>query len=451
VDVATPPGSISTSTWVELEWNGEDAYGRRLVGPQRAELRIGYTYPANYQAIPLGEFGFGQPLGGVEADLGDGDEVTAWRRQTLTVGTVDDRLSGLGGLGIAEHHFYDPATGTLIMGKGDRRAVDSVAATIDPAPFTDTPFAASTTGITAITTGPDGTVYFFDQQTSRIRRRGRGDTGVSDLPGTLLTYNLVSGLSVGRFTDATGARLNVLWVADREANRVYRVNLATGARVTVLGSGSAADTPVSAGSPVEVASATSFPIRLPQDVVAAPDGSVYIAILLASEGRIVRYRERVGSTGVVTGLVEFVASADLYGAAGDASLALGPDGTLYYTTTTNTIRAVQPDGRTIVIGGGTSSGPKDDGAPVGASQLGDIGSLAINPSGELCFVSRTVPGTLARVRCVRQDVDGSNEVFTVAGVRWVDDEMGAPSFEDPTGEFVFVGFMTPVTWDEAPL
>lgn len=424
VDSVTQSSGLNSTTELTVRWDGLDAYNRRLIGPQRAELRLGYTYVRGYRATLPGGAGFGGIPSGTEAELGTNGEVTAWRRRPLTIGNIDDLESGLGGLGIDAHHFYDPATGTLIMGNGFRRSAESVAATVDSPidGYTGVGAFASSTlagGITALTVGPDGTVYYFNDADNRLYRRARGDAGATTL-GTA-TYSLVTGLSVGRFTDATGTTANWLWVADNQAHRIYRVNLVDGTRTPVIGTGSDAMGSVSVGSPV---AASGFAISFPKDVEAAPDGSLYF---VDASDRIMRYRMRSIGGGAVAEQIELLV-ANGGARVVDGSLALAPDGTLYFSSHAAlggliAIERLRPDGRREIAGGlrsgGTDGTELEDGAAFGGgancAALGEVTDLAMTPTGELCFGSAAAGSVRPRVRCVR---DG--QVFTVAGVRWSD-------------------------------
>ena len=73
--------------------------------------------------------------------------------------------------------------------------------------------------------------------------------------------------------------------------------------------------------------------------------------------------------------------------------------------------------------------------------LGRRVQLVSDPSGELIAIPK------------RPCTPALGEAPIIASVRLAAEQgvVCEPIFEDPTGEFVFVGFMTPVTWDEAPL
>jgi len=257
-----------------LEWDGEDAYGRDLVGPQRADVRIGFEYTRGYlETEAIGEWSFAARPDEAAEIIGDEEETTiVWRTRYMTVGNIDDLDSGLGGLGIDVHHYYDPASSTLIMGNGQRRAVESISGLVDPPypanvelPAYDGESHFGLSGgndtIRALTAGPDGTAYWWDGAAGnwRLHRRSRTDSAAGAI-GTE-QFNSVTGLAVGTRVDASGVAHEGLWVVDRgdvtagggpttNAHQLVWIDLATSVRTDILGVGGVAGMSIVSGTPV---------------------------------------------------------------------------------------------------------------------------------------------------------------------------------------------------------
>jgi len=481
-----------------LEWDGEDAYGRDLVGPQRADVRIGFEYTRGYLATALlADFSFAAMPDEAAEIIGDEEETTiVWRTRYLTVGNIDDLDSGLGGLGIDAHHFYDPASSTLIMGNGQRRTVESVSGLVDP-PYpanvalpaydgaSDFGVSAANDAIGAVTVGPDGTAYWWDGASGdwRLHRRGRSDTATS-LVGTE-QFNSVTGLAVGTRVDASGTAHEGLWVVDRgdvtagggpasNAHQLVWIDLATGVRTDILGVGGVAGMTVVSGTPVpsngrptEVTSLNPVLLNEPAAVVAAPDGSVYL--LDTGNDRILRYSERNIGAGTIERRAEWIAAVEM---TKDGALAIARDGTLYFTTTDSVhtlggyaIDRLLPDGRREYFAGhgnsredGVVATCANTGTPTNCTEIieGSVTGLSVHRAGDVCFGVDEAGATRPRVRCVSA-LD--NRVFTHAGLRWVDPIAGAPTFSDDLHRWdagsrgtpatrTAIGAMGPIAWSD---
>jgi RHS repeat-associated protein len=106
-------------------WDGKDAYGREVNGPQSFRIRVGYVYGAIYQAV----FGGGAGQGGASFGQASGQQavgdqtrntITLWAEWEVTLGTVRHLAAGLGGWSLSDHHTFDPDFGMLIRGDGAR-------------------------------------------------------------------------------------------------------------------------------------------------------------------------------------------------------------------------------------------------------------------------------------------------------------------------------------------
>lgn len=435
-----------------LEWDGLDGYGvasRRLVGPQVGYLRIGYDYDLGY-VRPSSAGGAGTMFGrfygaGTSGERsGDGTRVTYWVTRRVTLGVIDDRVSGLGGWRLSEHHAYDPATGTLFYANGQQRSGSSVAAVTRTVDTTGT---GGTTAITAVATGPDGAVYIFRDSVSgaygQVYRLARGG-GSAVAVGPSNEILVADGMAVSRD--------GYLYVADSETDVVFRIELSTGYWDRLVGgcTSSCSSTP-SADAPL--VNPAAVVLVNPKDVTVGLDGTVYIAEG-SSGNRVLRYtagrRDRpVSTTGTrlsgsqAESVLERIAGGGCWtsdptrAACVDAAVSTlveaGPDGAVYFYRSSSggggarpAIIRITPDGRwETVFGGGASGGDLEDGAVAACESSTStacadgqgLDGMSISPRGEVCFAQAPMPSGGPtydrRVRCIR---DG--RVYSVAGLPW---------------------------------
>ncbi len=338
------PAEVDAEPVYEFTWDGLDAYGRRVYGAQVAEIGIGYRYPAVYRAPA--EFASswaqvsGLPITGNRAR----QDFTLWKRDTAAISYPDVRGAGFGGWTISDHHQYDPTTHTLRLGNGriSGATANRLAALeqIDASPALDGP--------TALATAPDGATWIADTRNQLVRRvagdgtvttvAGTGDYGYrpGDDGGPATSARLSSPQALSVVDGGEGA--TVAYVADTNANRIRRI-AADGTIATVAGGGSSLgdDGPASAAR-----------LSVPQGVVAAPDGALYVAD--TGQHRI----RMIGTDGQITtiagdGTPGFEGDG---GAAVDArlreptALALDADGRLLVADTGNgRVRMIGLDGR----------------------------------------------------------------------------------------------------------
>ncbi|MEO8134315.1 MAG: RHS repeat-associated core domain-containing protein [Betaproteobacteria bacterium] len=202
-----------------------------------------------------------------------------------------------------------------------------------------------------VAVGPDGSIYFSDSQTQRVRRVATdgiittvAGTGVFNGPlgdggpATLAALGFPEGIAVG----ADG----VLYIADRGHVRVRRVGT-DGIITTIAGNGLSSFT--GDGGPAVLAG-----LSLVNDVALSPDGSVFI-----SDFNNQRIR-RVGPDGTIT----TTAGTGIFGYSGDGGpaaqgrinapqgVAVRSDGSVYVADTDNNrIRLIRPVIPGIFIGG----------------------------------------------------------------------------------------------------
>ncbi len=334
-------------------WNGKNAYGQILQGKQPIHVRIGYTYPASYGGPS--KFGNSGPAIGVSRR-----EVTLWRTWDGKVGSWDARGNGLGGWTLSVHHAYDAVEQVLFRGDGGRQSAKAVGSTIGTFAGGGQP--------------PAGQL---------------GDGGPA-------TQALVkpSGLASG----ADGS----LYIVDSLAARIRRVT-PDGLIDTVAGPGDCGAAPCGDGGP-----ATKAGIGFPLAVTVGPDGSFYFGGV-----QVIR---RVTPDGII----HTIAGNGTLGDAGDGGpalqaqlghvlgLAVGPDGSLFFTGSTGRrVRRVTPDGLISSYAGTGQFGSSGDGGPAAVAQFSDPRGVAIGRDGTLYIADAGAE----RIRSVTPD----GIIHTIAG------------------------------------
>ena len=115
--------------FAEFEWDGRDAYGRLVEGPQQAHVTIQHIYPVVYpmEGLSFSERTrlFGAAFVGIPGAVVPGREgVPAPTRWTETLGPPPRQSTSVGGWSLDVHHVYDHKTGSVLLGTGGRRVAD---------------------------------------------------------------------------------------------------------------------------------------------------------------------------------------------------------------------------------------------------------------------------------------------------------------------------------------
>ena len=364
-------------------------------------------YNASYQETSrFGELGGG--IGSNGAPLGlpivTGEisrfEVTVSRISRFLVGPLDTKALGLGGWSLSVQHVYDPVGRKLSLGDGGRRSAESVKPIITTA-------VAESLNTSYVAVGPDGSLYYADSLTNRVRKRapdgtittvaGNGTAGFSGDggPATAAQLNNPFGVALGQ--DGS------LYISDSSNGRVRKVD--AGGIISTFAGGS----PCPGAFPCDGFPATQGQLNLPRGLAVGPDGSLYIAV--SNNGRI----HRVGPDGIIT----TVAGGAGFGFGGDGGpatqaalnvptdVAVGPDGSLYIADFfDDRIRRVTLDGIIHTYAGGGVNSP-GDGLLATAAALNLPQGVAVAPDGTL-YIGET--GS-QRVRRVTPD----GLITTVAG------------------------------------
>ncbi len=368
-DVPATPNRTFT-----LDWDGRDAFGRKLEGAQLVRSRVGYKYEPDYSATRS----FAVPGGAVLDANPARNELFLWREEETTVGALGSGSAGLGGWTLDEHHAYDPIGRRLYYGDGTSRSVDGGTLGKDIRTFAGTGESgyddnelaknAALNGPAALLALADGAVLIADSENARVRRvrggristiAGTGEPGTGGDGGPATAAELTRPISL-----AAGP-LGEVYVLDEGTARVRRID-ADGRIATVAGNG---DDPCAACA--VTGAGTAWALDQPRAIAAGRDGTLYIA----ERARILRVTPD-GSLSVLAGDGTPGFAGD--GGAADAaklsqrveSLAVGPDGSVYIGDTANRrLRRVTADGVIATVAGGGEEWPDAAGRPGPAVSL----------------------------------------------------------------------------------
>lgn len=393
-----------------VEWDGRDAYGRRVIGARRARVEVGYVYKPVYYATLAGfqrsfaQAGAGGTEGGIIGRRRAG-EITLARGFEVTVDAFDARVFALGGWGLDVLHAYDPVSRTLFRGDGRERHADNVDRVLTTLVGSDTPwYSGEAEGLPAdsanlarprhLAVDADGAVYIVDDagnfDGNRIWRIGADGIVRSFAGGGAPPDGVGDGgpATEARLDDPLGIAIGPdgsVYVSEHFAHRVRRITpdgvitTVAGGRIGYGGDGGAA---------------TQAELYFPKDIEVDRDGNLYIvaggpvrkvspdgiiSTVFGGGGQYLDNRDRVPATDLIT-------SAQ--------SVAMGPDGRLYIGAAEGYLTYVlrlDNDGTVTRVMSGTAN-PVD---------------LAFSPEGDL----HVADGSHFQVR--RLDADGA--VRVVAG------------------------------------
>jgi YD repeat-containing protein len=167
-----------------FEWDGKDAFGRILQGPQPVRLEVDNVYDLEYGTTP--EFG---DLSDSTIDVNPNrGEFLVKRFWTTKLGNLAADDQGLGGWDFDVHHVYNPNLRTLYFGSGYRQEsaempliVRGFAGTGEaPVGGTDADGIPATQAKlispSGLAVAPDGSVYIANEDSGTIRRVTRDGT-----------------------------------------------------------------------------------------------------------------------------------------------------------------------------------------------------------------------------------------------------------------------------------
>jgi sugar lactone lactonase YvrE len=271
-----------------------------------------------------------------------------------------------------------------------------------------------------VATAPDGSLYIADSEAMVIRKVSPDGSSSTTVAGTgWMGGSQDFSWEGGPATSAplvwpTGIAVtkdgNTLYIADRGAHRVFKVDNTTGLITTYAGTGNAASTGVGP-DPSGAVKATAVNLNYPSDVAVDASGNVYIADTYNS--RVLKV-DTSGMATLVAGTGEFSYSGD--GGSGAAAaldkpnaVDVGPDGSVYIDDMGNAcIRRVDSRGIiTTFAGTCTTAGFGGDGKAAASALLNAPEGVAVGPDGSV-YIADTAN---QRVRKVATD----GTITTVAG------------------------------------
>ncbi len=444
----------SANLGYDFAWDGLDAYGRKLEGAQKLDVRIGYVYDAVYASptSPLSTTGAAQswfepfylfPAGPFPVADRMRNEISLWSdwftavagdRSTSAVGAWTNPKVELGGWSLSAHHVYNPETHALYLGDGRTATSGALAGVIADVvgngavgfpvtgvPATESPLGAPVGGLAV---APDGTLFLSQKNcVLRIGADGMltvyaggcanpgfsGDSG----PATQAQLDHVGQIALG--PDGS------LYIADGQNFRVRRVD-PSGILTTVAGNGTAPPARCNGDDDGPATQVSISPISL----AVGRDGRLYV-------GDAKNKVRAVGANGIIHTVVGRCAADTSYagpavdGALGTwvtallpSGLAVGPDNSLFvYDGPAGTVWRIESDGILHTFAGGGPCGASSaDGAPAAGARLPPLGALALGADGSLLLSevneldASCQPAATGRVR--RVTLDG--KLTTVAGI-----------------------------------
>ena len=406
------PGSNQS---YNFEWDGLDAYGRRVQGAQTASVSIGYVYRAVYLqparfAASFAQYG-GAPVTGDRTR----QQLTVSQQWERPIGVLGAGSDALGGWTLDVHHSYDPGARTLHLGTGRRLTSDAIRSEIHTVAGQSfglgdgTPATSTSLGLMrGVAIGADGSLYIAETGRDRVQRvtpdgeidvvAGGGDPadGVGDgLPATDAALVAPSAVAV----DAEG----VLYISDTGNARVRRVG-ADGTIQTVAGGGD----PDRLG---DDGPATQASLSNPRGIALVADGTLYVADAGHERVRRVTPDGRIttaaggGSGGLGDGGRAVAARLDL-----PLDVALDDLGTLYIADAgQRRVRAVPADGTIATVAGNGGAGSSGDGGAATAAAIGQPHGVGVGADGSVYIADR------AHHRVRRVDRDGTISSFAGSG------------------------------------
>ncbi len=395
-------------------WDGLDAYGRRLQGKQRANVRIGYVYPGVYYQVARDlNNSFARVRGGSGGASAvvtntSARQVTIWSSWVVPIGAWIDPAKILGAWSLDVVHRYDAYAHELHWGGGGQRSSQSIPAVVrtvfDAQGYPDD----NVQDLRDLEMDVDGNVYILQTYQSCVRKID-SDGVLSTVAGVCSQsgYDGDGGPADAALLDQpTGFVLSDqgnMFIADSENHCIRKID-AAGIITTFAG---VARSYGSFGGDGGLAVDAS--LSQPIDIDLAPDGSLYIAD--SGNGRI----RRVGPDGLIDTVAGYGGTdcakpdgtlAIDFGLCNIADVVVGRDGSIFVGDFASVYKIGVDGIITRVAGGGALPYGEVDGHPARDVKLNRISSIALDPEGALYIV-----GDDCKVRKVGHD----GRIMTVAG------------------------------------
>jgi RHS repeat-associated protein len=341
----------------EFAWDGNDAFGRPVLGSAGAELELTYVYAAVYKApADFAQSFRATSSGNLPARNPARSEISSTGRRTWTMTGAPPTVApeaSIGGWQLNEHHRYSPQTGEMTMGDGTVVRASS---------------AANLTGSRLIGTGVP----------CNVPPCGEGTPG-SETPVE------VGGLAV----DPQG---RVLFI---DSGYLRRIDPADEGRITTL-AGTGVSCPNSLVAPCELdVPALGSPIGAIQEIEVGPDGAIHLLENVGT-GTVIRTIDADGILRHTAGTEEWCnLETEPCGEGGPATeaffrgwdMAVAPDGAIFAGGTAGIWR-IEPGGtitRPVGCRPGPSCVPHYFGAPVDEFRVTGVNWLDVAPDGSLYF------------------------------------------------------------------
>ncbi|MHB9000599.1 MAG: IPT/TIG domain-containing protein [Thermoanaerobaculia bacterium] len=388
-----------------FEWDGKDAYGRTVQGSQEVSVHIGYVYGAVYQEPA--EFGnaFGRLSGVPMAGNRQRAEISLLQDFIITtgIGIWDARGAGLGGWTASIHHAYDGVRRAIYQGDGTTRTTAGLGSMVTTAAGNgqcctfESGKHATETAIdfpfgTTLAVAPDGTLYIGDAGLAAIRRVSPGGIATT-IAGTGDNVDAGDGgpailASVREVNIAAGSDGSLYVIGWHRIRRIAPDGIIN----TIAGDGTA-------GFSGDNGPARFARVSSPEALAVGPDGSVYFSDL---GNRRIRRIDPAGIITTAAGNGAFGEQDNLpatKAAIGQpVGLAVGPDGSIYFTAGA-TVKRIGPDGIIRRFAGTGQRSYTGDGGPALAATFGYIWGLSCGPDGSVYIVDQG----FSRVRQVTPD------------------------------------------------
>ncbi len=236
-----------------------------------------------------------------------------------------------------------------------------------------------------IAVDPQGNVFVADLGNAAVRRispsgiistvagtGAAGSQGGENVPATQAQLSFPSAIAV----DGAGN----LFIADAGNNRVRRVDLTTGLITTYAGTGAA-------GAPLENVPATQSPLRTPLGIALDGAGNLVVADRdnqrVRRIDRATGQIRTIAGTGA-TGAAGDGGPATQATLNGPSSLAADGSGNVYVSCRfSNSVRRITPGGSIDLVAGTGAAGYSGDGGPASLAALNEPSGLAVDSSGSL--------------------------------------------------------------------
>ncbi|WP_234023199.1 DNRLRE domain-containing protein [Sorangium cellulosum] len=422
----------------DFDWDGTDARGRSLVGKQPVSVEIGYVYDGVYRQPQIAGTTNGQSFGLPSSVAITGSrtrqEVTLWRRWERMLGASRNASDGLGGWSLSEHHMFDPSASTLYLGNGARVTGRTMETMLDKvAGRVPRSTASRADGVNAtsayvdaygVAAGPDGSIYFSDIHTDRVRKISPGGivstvAGVDGSPGYNGDNRLATTAQLSDPKKLAFGPDGSLYIHDSGNRRIRRVD-PSGTIVTAAGNGVYSNTTAVVGG----VPATSTPLgENVGPITVGQDGSLYITCFPGLAPTSSSYVRRVRPDGIITvfagtGVYPTGVSNGDGGPATEAQftyiagIAVAPDGTVYLSDAhKDRIRRVDTRGIITTIAGGGATTQTGDGGPASSAAVRNPSAMALGKDGSLYVYASGAGDYLIR------RIDPNGIITTVAGRR----------------------------------